>query len=136
VFEWYTNFDDYLDMGIEELNYWCGYKKLVSVWHLEKESKDEGLELIRQFVNLRARLYAHRTELDTLFKDKGKALSNGDLAERDKIEAREAKIREKCVVAIWKGLELRPTFDDWMAYEGLPERPRSAGGHGSEDDDD
>ncbi len=120
----YTGFEDYLEEGIAEACHWIGYKKLLKTLQLDDDALEEGLDLLRVFVNHRASLYRHREELAEIKLDMAKADLAGKTAEFITLGNREKKIKEKVVVVIWKILEQRVPFDDWMAMEGVDERPR------------
>lgn len=129
----YTNFEDYLEDGIAEACHWIGYKKLIKTLPLDDDALEEGLDILRIFVNHRASLYRHREELAEIRLDKAKADLAGKTDEVITLGNRERKIKEKVVVVVWKILEQRVPFDDWMAMEDIDPRPRKgAGDHGDD----
>jgi len=129
----YTTFEDYLEDGIAEACHWIGYKKLIKTLPLDDDALEEGLDLLRIFVNHRASLYRHREELAEIKLDKAKADFAGKVAECIILGNREKKIKEKVVVVIWKILEQRVPFDDWMAMEYVDPRPRKGAGDHADD---
>ena len=134
MFEWYTGFDSLLEDGIAEACYWIGYKKSIKALGLDEDAVEEGNDILRVFVNHRASLYRHREELAEIKLDKAKADSKGDLKTAITLGNRERKLKEKVVIVVWKILEQRIPFDDWMAMEGVAERPRTKQKAGSDDD--
>lgn len=125
MFEWYTGFEDFLNDGIAEACYWIGYKKSIQQdTGLEDKAREEGLDLVRVFVNDRASLYRYRDELIALTQERAKALEAGDSVEVTKLEARLRKFKGKALMAVWRILENRQELDDWVALEGIPEQER------------
>lgn len=124
MFDWYTGFEDFLNDGIAESCYWIGYKKSINEHGLDDEVLAEGMDLIRKFVNDRASLYRFREELVEQTLERAKADNVGDQVKVVKAEARIAKIKPKALVTVFKILEGRQEFDDWLAMEGIEERPR------------
>ena len=124
MFDWYTGFEDFLNDGIAEACHWIGYKKSINSYGLDEDVIEEGMDLVRKFVNDRASLYRFREELVEQTLEKAKADSVGNHVGVVKAEARMAKIKPKALVTVFKILENRQEFDDWLAMEGIEERPR------------
>lgn len=123
-FDWYTGFEDFLNDGIAESCFWIGYKKSINDYGLDEDVLAEGMGLIRKFVNDRASLYRFREELVEQTLERAKAASAGDQVAVVKAEARISKIKPKALVTVFKILEGRQEFDDWLAMEGIEERSR------------
>ncbi len=124
MFDWYTGFEDFLTDGIAEACYWIGYKKSIKEYGLDDATLEEGLNLIRIFVNDRASLYRYRDELAEQALEKAKASTAGYQIGVVKAEARTKKVKEKALLTVWKILENRQEFEDWLGLEGIDERPR------------
>lgn len=123
-FEWYTGFEGFVTDGIAEASHWIGYKKLIKTLPLDDDALEEGMDLLRIFVNDRASLYRYREELTELIREKAKAELAGNEAEVVKTVARGRKIKEKAILKVFKILDHRQEFDDWLALEGVDEIPR------------
>ena len=123
-FHWYTGFEDFVADGIAEACHWIKYKKVINQVGLDDDALEEGMELLRTFVNDRASLYRYRDAIAELILEKAKAELAGDQVEVVKVIARGRKVKEKAILKVFKILDHRNEFDDWLALEGVDEIQR------------
>lgn len=127
IFDEFTDFDAFIAQALKEGNYVAGYKKLFEWRGLDDETLAEGMDLIRQAVNIRAAIYRHKDERALARKNYADAVTAQDEDRKSKWIKEQMKVADKIVLAAFGLVRLRAPMDNFLVENDIDPRPRKKG---------